>query len=416
MSTHSLFAPSAAHRWMSCPGSMSFPENREQGESNAYADDGTATHAWAAQILQNKVTVNKMLINGKEYILDEERAARVQGYVDDVRGRAIGGHLFVETKIDLSDYLGQGQGGTADAAIALPEKRLGIIEDLKDGSGEKVWASYLVKPATDTTPEIREPNPQLALYALGMLPSFELFGEIDDVLLVIYQPKLNHIDEFKISREHLLAFGDKAAEAMRVASRAMEVAPDSLTNAAYLQPGTKQCRWCRAKTKCPALKKFVADETSMDFETMEQPAVPMHYLDLAKAYVAVPLVEQWCNDVKAEMQKRVAAGEKILGPDGQPYKFVEGKEGARKWTDMIQAEAALVGQLGPQAYTSPALLTAPAAGKILDKAKSKQLWKDVFEPLISRPRGKPILTFGSDTRPTFSGEAKTDDFEDELSQ
>src|SRR5208283_3530937 len=183
MSTHSLFAPSAAHRWMPCPGSMSFPENREQGESNAYADDGTATHLWGAAALTNipaKIGAI-LLINGKEYILDEERAARVQGYVDDVRGRAIGGHLFVETKIDLSDYLGQGQGGTADAAIALPEKRLGIIEDLKDGSGEKVWASYLVKPATDTTPEVREPNPQLALYALGMLSGFELFGEIDDV-------------------------------------------------------------------------------------------------------------------------------------------------------------------------------------------------------------------------------------------
>src|SRR5271166_1205947 len=413
MSTHSLFAPSAAHRWMPCPGSMSFPENREQGESNAYADDGTATHAFAALQLTGAGT-HDVIVNGKEYILDEERAARVQGYIDDVRGRAIGGHLFVETKIDLSDYLGQGQGGTADAAIALPEKRLGIIEDLKDGSGEKVWASYLVKPATDTTPEIREPNPQLALYALGMLPSFELFGEIDDVLLVIYQPKLNHIDEFKISREHLLAFGDKAAEAMRVASRAMEVAPDSLTNLGYLQAGAKQCCWCRAKTKCPALKKFVADETSMDFETMEQPLVPMHYLDLAKAYIAVPLVEQWCNDVKAEMQKRVAAGEKILGPDGQPYKFVEGKEGARKWIDENLAATALLGQLGPERAYSPAkILTAPQAAKLLKTKKTEALWNDIFEPLISRPRGKPILTFGSDTRPTFSGEAKTDDFEDE---
>ena len=34
MSTHSLFAPSAASRWMACPGSMAFSENREQGESN----------------------------------------------------------------------------------------------------------------------------------------------------------------------------------------------------------------------------------------------------------------------------------------------------------------------------------------------------------------------------------------------
>ncbi len=31
--SHSLLAPSASSRWMACPGSMSFAENREQGES-----------------------------------------------------------------------------------------------------------------------------------------------------------------------------------------------------------------------------------------------------------------------------------------------------------------------------------------------------------------------------------------------
>ena len=47
-----------------------------------------------------------------------------------------------------------------------------------------------------------------------MLPTFELFGPTDHVLLVIYQPKLDHIDEFKISVEHLMAFGAKAARAV----------------------------------------------------------------------------------------------------------------------------------------------------------------------------------------------------------
>src|SRR5208282_5467582 len=95
-------------------------------------------------------------------------------------------------------------------AIAIPTNRSAVVEDLKDGSGEKVYASYCVQPATDTTPEVREPNPQLALYALGMLSTFELFGPIDEVLLVIYQPKLDHVDEFRIGTEALRAFGDKA--------------------------------------------------------------------------------------------------------------------------------------------------------------------------------------------------------------
>src|SRR5271166_3730863 len=417
MSTHSLFSPSAAHRWMACPGSMAFPENREQGESSVYADDGSATHAFAAAALDGEhFPIGHITkINGKEYTLDEERAQRIQGYCDDVRRRATGGHLFVESKVDLSNYLGAGQSGTADVAIALPVQRLGIIEDLKDGSGEKVYASYCVKPATADTAEIREPNPQLALYALGMLPNFELFGEIDNVLLVIYQPKLNHIDEFLINKFDLQMFGDVAAAAVLEAKYVM-AEKGTVVLDPYLNPGTKQCRWCRAKTKCPKLKKFVEDETKMDFETMEQPVVPMHYLDLGKAYISVPLIEQWCNEVKAEMQKRVAAGEKISGPDGQPYKFVEGKEGARKWTDKLAAEDALLGQLGPKAYTEPTLITAPAAAKLLDKKATKAMWTDVFEPLISRPRGKPILTFGSDTRPTFSGSLKADDFEDEVQQ
>jgi hypothetical protein len=91
---------------------------------------------------------------------------------------------------------------------------------------------------------------------------------------------------------------------------------------------------------------------------------------------------------------------------------VEGKEGARKWIDETAAEAALTGQIGPKAYSQPKLITAPQAAKILKTKKTEALWADVFEPLISRPRGRPILTIGSDSRPTFTGSATADDFED----
>ena len=398
MSTHKLFAMSAAHRWMPCPGSMAFAENRESGGSSSYADDGTATHHWGSEALLNRPGKigDVQIINGKEYTLDEERAARVQGYVDDVRSRAIGGHLMVEIQSELSADVG----GTADAAIVLPAKRLGIVEDLKDGSGEKVMASY-----------DGEPNPQLAGYALSLLPYFELFGPIDNVLLVVYQPKLSHIDEFLMSVEALRTFGQKLSIAVDIA-KACIANPNSTYADGHMRPGKRQCRWCRApSTACKARTKYVQDEIRADFETIaaEQPKVPTDNTKLASAFGAVPFIRQWCATVEAEVTRLVADGKEIIGPDGKPFKFVEGKEGARKWIDETAAEAALTGQLGPKAYSQPKLITAPAAAKIL---KNKALWTDIFEPLISRPRGRPILTLGSDSRPTFTGSATAEDFED----
>jgi hypothetical protein len=376
---------------------MAFAENRESGDSSSYADDGSATHFFASERLNNRYPL-MTVINGKEYTLDEERAARVQGYVDDVRHRAIGGHLMVEIRSELSADVG----GTADAGIALPAQRLGIVEDLKDGSGEKVMAS-----------SDGEPNPQLAGYALSLLPHFELFGPIDNVLLVVYQPKLNHIDEFLMSVEALRAFGQKLSIAVDIA-KACIANPNSTYADGHMIPGKRQCRWCRApSTACKARTKYVQDEIRADFETIaaEQPILPGRF-KLASAFGAVPFIRQWCATVEAEVTRLVADGKEIIGPDGKPFKFVEGKEGARKWIDETAAEAALTGQLGPKAYSQPKLITAPQAAKILKTKKTEALWADVFEPLISRPRGRPILTIGSDSRPTFTGSATADDFED----
>ena len=426
MGEHKLVSPSKSGMWIACPGSMSFPENQEtDGGSSSYADDGSATHHWGAKTCRGEeIQVgDEIEINGTTYTLDEERFARVAAYADDVQRRSIGGYLHVERFVDLSHVLGEGQGGTPDISIVIPEKELGIIEDLKDGSGERVYASYLVKPATDTTPEIREPNPQLALYALAWLPLWDLFCEIKEITLVIFQPKLNVIDEFTLSREDLLKFGQKAATAVELAGIAMVSGPLSLTTAGYLNAGTKQCRWCRAAARCPELAAVTERETRMDFaDETSQPAAPgvEASADLGKLYARVPLVELWCKAVKAELAKRVTEGEAILGPDGKPYKFVEGDEGKRAWDkeQMAAAEAATVGQLGPDAYSKPTLLTAPAVEKALikkfkGKKKIEALWNDVFAPLIKRPRSQPILTFGSDPRPAFTGSGEADDFEQE---
>lgn len=140
--------------------------------------------------------------------------------------------------------------------------------------------------------------------------------------------------------------------------------------------------------------------------------------NLGLLYARVPLVELWCKAVKAELVKRVSGGEPIAGPDGKPYKFVEGSEGKRTWigAQMVAVEHALAGQLGAEAYSKPALITAPQAETILikkhgGKKKIENLWKDLFAPLIHRPRSQPQLVYGSDPRPAFSGAGQAEDFE-----
>lgn len=383
---------------MNCPGSVTFPENQEQGESSSFADNGTASHKWAADCLESGRDAESyigatILINDVFYEMDEERAGFCQLYIDDVRRRAIGGSLFVEYSVDLSEVLCEGQGGTCDAGIYLPETKHLIVEDLKYGTGEKVFASDNGKM-----------NPQLGLYLLGLIEDMKLLGrEVETVTGVICQPRLRHIDEHTMTAYDLFLVRTDA----RIA-----IAGSEMSRRTSLRPGDKQCRWCRAKAKCPALAQFVKDQVRSDFENV-QPVAPRGTEELSRAYIAVPLIDDWCRAVRAEVNKQVAEGAQVLGPDGKPFKFVEGKEGNRTWSDAEAAEAALLGQLSPEkVYQPKKIITAPQAAKLLDKKASKALWTDFFEPMITRPRGQPLLALGSDPRPPVSSVAAASEFEE----
>jgi Protein of unknown function (DUF2800) len=425
---HALFSPSASPRWIPCPGSMAFKENQEQGESSTYADAGTAMHTLSAWALQAKDQcanwpMDGIVVNGTKYPVTEEVAEFAQVYVDDVRNRAVGGSFLVEQRVDLSEWIGAEQFGTSDAIIVLPKKRNVTIEDLKGGSGVKVYAWMFADADSKFTVNIRdefgnwmsvEPNFQLMLYALGSIPLAQmLMDDIETVTIVICQPPLDHIHELTISLDYLMRFGEFVSNAVGEARKAMELAPGSPDLAFYLNPGDKQCRWCRAKAGCPKLTAFVADQVRMDFEDIPEAPPLVNGLEaLSKAMMAVPLIQQWCGAVSAEVWRRVLAGDKIMGPDGQPYKFVQDKDGNRKWADEAAAEEVLVGQLGEKAYAPKKIITAPAAGKILDKKKTAALWNDVFVPLIKRAPGKPTLALGSDPRPVFTGTADASEFDE----
>lgn len=438
MSSHSLFSPSKGAMWMECPGSMAFTANQVDGDSSNFADNGTASHTLAAWALQSGKDCDfwlgkKIIVNGTSYDVDEERVGFVQTYVDDVRRSAMGGLLWTEYRVDLSKYLGMAvcpkckgvgkvpvgnavmlncpechgkgeipQGGTSDAVIILPKQETLIVGDLKYGVGERVYASYYAEDG-----KTKLINHQLGLYALGVLEDVLLLGHnITRVLVRIYQPRLNILDEFEVEADWLLnTFGAKAILAVETCGDAMVLSETDPQLENYLIPSDKTCRWCRVKAKCPALRRYVAEQTRMSFEDETPPEVSESTEHLSVAFKAMPLIDQWVKATKAAIWNGVVKGDDITGPDGKSLKLVAGKEGASAWVPEAllsgQVEALLVGQLADKAYKPPAPITAPEAKKLLNKKATKKLWEEIFAPMIKRANAGPMIALGSDTRPVY---------------
>lgn len=452
MTTHSKSSPSSADRWMLCPGSAALPENAPgQGGSSSYADEGTAAHTLGAECLEDGTNATDHIgrvIEVKDddgtvrstWTVDADFADAVQVYIDDVRSRAIGAHLMIEQRVDTSPWLGMEpcphclggaalvsgncavckntgevpQGGTSDAIIYDDIFELLTAEDLKFGKGIKVYAAS----NDETLPPHKRINRQAGIYCLGALEKVELLGNVVEVAAVINQPRIGHLDEFRISLEELMLFGESVKAAQVEIDAAQEayakhgLAGDFLL---YLNPGPKQCQWCRATVTCPKLRAKIEDDTRSQFADIEDqpPMAPSRMDDLSRAYIAVPLIVAWCKAVAAEVHRLVATGSQVIGRDGKPLKFVEGELGDRKWSDEAAAEALLQGILSEDKMYAPRkIITAAVAKKLLDRKATKATYTDMVEPLISRAKGKPLLVQGSDPRPPYDNSAKATEFEE----
>ena len=414
MSTHAFFGPSKANMWMSCHGAMAFPENQAQGPTSEFADEGTCAHHFAALCLSTGNDAEDYLgaaykIGDRVWICNQDMADGIQVYLDDVRRRVGGGALLVEQKVDLSEWLGPDQFGTADAVIIDTARKRLVVEDLKFGRGERVYASN-----TDGTV-----NKQLALYALGALRIAELFDEVTDdwiVELVISQPRVDEKpSEHALTKTSLILFGEIAKIAVQDNSNILgDVDRNGVLSPlhrASLNVTEKGCRWCRKQTTCPAFRERIEAEVMADFETIEvtPPQLPDTNINLGLAYRALPMIRNWCNAVESMVYGQVAEGKEIFGADGKPLKLVEGRQGARRWIDPKEAESVLQALLpADKMYAPPVVITAAVAAKLLDRKATKEKWNTYLVPLIQRAPGKPVIALGSDDRAAYVGDVTAD--------
>jgi hypothetical protein len=176
---------------------------------------------------------------------------------------------------------------------------------------------------------------------------------------------------------------------------------------APLVPGEKQCRFCKAKAVCPALAAEVAEVVSGS-ATLDEFVAPDtttgdNYLSVAMS--KVELVEHWCKAVRAEVERRLLAGQSVDG-----YKLVEGKRGNRKWNNETEVEALFKSfRLRQDEMYDYSLISPTKAEKLLKDTPKR--WERA-QALISRAEGKPSVAPATDKRSALTVQSVADDFRD----
>lgn len=375
--SHAVFPPSAAHRWMRCPGSHAACKGIESPESQ-YSVRGTFAHEIAARCLREErdpaeFTGATILGPADPVEFTPELAAGVQDYLNVVNGLLLlGGELQVEQKVALNADCW----GTADALV-WAGRELHVV-DLKMGEGVYV-------PAED--------NEQLLLYATmacqdrGVDPS-----SLDAIHLHIVQPMYHSGEKHRqatITAAELAQFRGEVVTAMEAAKRpnAPLVAGD-------------HCRFCPVRDTCPALRT-AALESVRDLLPDLDPTVPANVPPLLESLSAehlstvlrnVELARAWLKSVEAHAYGRLVAGKPVPG-----FKLIE-KVGNRQWMNEKVAAATLQA-LGVDPFAPPKLLS-PAQAEKLSPAAKVQVASLTIRPItglsmVPESHKKPAVEPGS---------------------
>lgn len=384
--SHALLSPSGAERWLNCTPSVrleqQFPDNAGQA-----AAEGTLAHTLGELLLRKElklikkyqfekqlaeIKANELYDNSMLDHCDDYCAFVMERYYD-AQARTKDAMIFLEQKIDLTEYMPEGF-GTTDANI-IADHILDVV-DLKYGKGVPVSADN---------------NKQMMVYALGALHAFDIMFDIQIVRMTIYQPRIDNISTWEMSVKDLREWAEK--ELKPRAKLAFDGAGD-------FNPG-KHCRFCKARGACKANAEFNLELAKYEFKD----TALLKDEEISDILDRVKLFENWINGVEAyALDQAINHGKKWPG-----YKVVEGRSN-RKYSNEEKVAEVLTGK-GYKENTiyEKSLL---GIGK-MEKALGKDVFNSLLSPLIIKPAGKPALAPLSDKRAEYhSSEAAAIDFAD----
>lgn len=354
---HSKLSASGSFQWLACPASIRMTEGIEETGDNIPAREGTAAHELGDWCLTNgKATKQFKQKEIDGFATAGEMKKMVQEYVDFCNN--LEGEHFTEQRVSFEEWVEDGF-GTSDF-ISIEGKTCTVV-DLKYGKGVRVFA---------------EENSQAMLYGLGVLNQYGLiYDEIEEFNLVIHQPRLDHIDEWTISKDDLLEWGEYVRVRAELTSD-----PD-----APFGPSEKSCQWCLASDTCKARAEWALETAISEFEGIHDfmQLKDTETLDETEFAILLPRVKgfiKWANSLSGTALTLLERGKEIEG-----YKLVESRTN-REWADPEIAEKALrrtklkVSEIWKKTLISPA-----QAEEVIGKKHS------VMEEQVTKPKGRPVI-------------------------
>lgn len=392
---HSRIGASSAKRWMNCPGSIALCKSLgAKTTTTEYMAEGTAAHKLAEICLTQKRKPASFIgreihVEGFVFTVNEEMSNAVNDYLKvcyetaySPAAKRAGAKAFVEQKFSFGDDFG----GTVDFAGIRPKDKTAVVADFKYGKGVEVEA---------------EENPQLMIYALGLLGTLPNTAEIERVNLTIVQPRLDRelpyrawIVPVQKLREWETDVLIPAVERVRASKGGIE---DLCTG--------DHCRFCPALAQCPAQRAAAMEAARQEFDIIEaddKPHLPapasLTGEQIARVLTFAEMLGHWADAVRAEAQARLEKAESVPG-----YKLVQ-KRSNRRWANEAEAEAALVSALGEDAAYKKTLITPAQAEKLGD-----------FESFMMKPDNGLTVAPESDRRKAVEAKPGIEFVEDDLS-
>lgn len=358
---HARFSPSKLSRILSCTGSVLFEEHIVAKESSSYAQEGTRLHDLIAKTILSTQDGNHLTIT-------EPLVQECYDYVSMLLSAPDAEIIGVEKKVTLLPYGEPDVYGTVDLAIYETENNVLHVIDWKFG--------YNIVYATE--------NDQLLAYAAGLIATDD-FTALNNIVLHIFQPAIDHIHTWSISTEQLLKWIHDT----------MYTLADVRNNKVHYKPSVEACKWCKGAATCRA---------NHDFNMSIAEDVFAQYIEIAEDRHVTPAdLKDILNRGKAFKQYLTVIHDYIMNElmtkgEYPGYKLVAGRA-SRNWIN----EHDLIAWIGDDpdfdvddVYETK--LKTPAKVEKLNKA-----WKqdEGFQALYKKT-SKPIIVSDEDKRPTYN--------------